>query len=440
MLRFLKNLLLWILGVAFGVGLLLGAVLGVSWYFTGESDLPETGAVTFGGAALSENGWLWQVPLIGGVADRVLYNAPNLTVQALEEMTDAHPALTLPAWATDAQLTITADDTNTAVFTGTAAEYESFAFSANGSYTAVLRAWHLPAGMAADALASGTKAVVLDPGLEAPAQPTGWYSYRFRFTLAANPAVTLSSDSVRQGGTLCLLVTGVLGTEVPAADTDLGTVSFERTDAGWRGYLGAAYNAETGVHTVTLALGAQTITAEVTVAGRQFGTAEVAAETDDEAANTEFRNAIWPLYTAASGAKQWAGAWLCPVDYSGILVDYGAVKTVNGKAVGRANSALLATAAGTQVSAPANGTVVFAGALTLTGNTVVIDHGCGVRTFLYGLGEIGTARGSAVTRGSAVGTAGDTLTVDVKIGSKSICPWDLFQGSGGLFWKEGNAQ
>jgi hypothetical protein len=28
----------------------------------------------------------------------------------------------------------------------------------------------------------------------------------------------------------------------------------------------------------------------------------------------------------------------------------------------------------------------------------------------------------------------------VKIGSKSICPWDLFQGSGGLFWKEGNAQ
>ena len=39
-------------------------------------------------------------------------------------------------------------------------------------------------------------------------------------------------------------------------------------------------------------------------------------------------------------------------------------------------------------------------------------------------------------RGQAVGALGEELTMDFKLGSKSINPKLLFQSSGGLFWKE----
>ena len=39
-------------------------------------------------------------------------------------------------------------------------------------------------------------------------------------------------------------------------------------------------------------------------------------------------------------------------------------------------------------------------------------------------------------KGQAVGVLGEELTMDFKLGSKSVNPWMLFQTSGGLFWKE----
>ena len=85
---------------------------------------------------------------------------------------------------------------------------------------------------------------------------------------------------------------------------------------------------------------------------------------------------------------------------------------------------------------PANGVVVLARNLALTGNTVVIDHGAGMRSYLYGLQALAVPEGQTVEKGQAVGALGEELTMDFKLGSKSVNPWLLFQTSGGLFWKE----
>ena len=78
----------------------------------------------------------------------------------------------------------------------------------------------------------------------------------------------------------------------------------------------------------------------------------------------------------------------------------------------------------------------FGGTFGDAGSTVVIDHGCGVRSYLYGLQELSVTRGQTVERGQAVGVLGEELTMDFKLGSKSVNPWPLFQTSGGLFWQE----
>ena len=60
----------------------------------------------FGTEALEPNGWCWQVPLIGGKLDKVFASPATLTVQKLGTLYTAHPAITLPDWASYTTLTI----------------------------------------------------------------------------------------------------------------------------------------------------------------------------------------------------------------------------------------------------------------------------------------------------------------------------------------------
>lgn len=64
--------------------------------------------------------------------------------------------------------------------------------------------------------------------------------------------------------------------------------------------------------------------------------------------------------------------------------------------------------AGTFVVAPAAGTVADAGAYTLTGNTLVLDHGRGVLTAYYHLDTILVRKGEELTAGRQIGRVGST--------------------------------
>ena len=324
------------------------------------------------------------------------------------------------------------------MFAGSASQYEDFLFPANGDYKAKLTVWRLPQDYLATQFEGGTTgAIRKNLGVEHPAKPTGWYSYSFRFTLQASAEVALSTERLEQGGVAALSITGLTGEAAPAVETDLGSVQCVRLGSGWRAYIPAAYNASAGGHTVNVTVNGETFARTLTVLPKDFGTVEVEPEpASTEAANTEFRNNIWPLYEQPVREKLWAGAFLCPAENYMTLVDFGQVKVTGGQQGSRSNSTRLYTIPGEPCRAPANGVVVFAGDLALTGNTVVIDHGCGVRSYLYGLQELSVTRGQTVERGQAVGVLGEELTMDFKLGSKSVNPWPLFQTSGGLFWQE----
>lgn len=432
----MKRFLLWIIGVAVGVAALLAAVMGVSYSFTGEGSLPQAEAA-FGGQALEPNGYCWYVPLIGGTLDKTFAAPANLTVQKLGTLYEAHPALTVPEWASGAVLTIT-DDAGTTVFRGTLEEYDAFLYPSNGGYKAEAEVWRLPQGMTEAAFApSASGSLHKNEGLERPARPSGYYHYLFRYTLQAAPEVELSAERIEQGGVVGVRISGMVGSGQPVVETDLGSVQCVRAPGGWRCYIPAAYNAASGAHPVTITVNGETVSRTVTVIPRDFGTAETEPEPEaSEAANAEFRNTVWALYEQAAGEKRWTGAWLCPLERYVILVDYGQVKVVNGAQGSRSNSTKLYAVPGDPVRAPADGQVVLARELALTGKTVVIDHGCGMRSYLYGLATLDVRQGDTLARGDAVGAAGEELTMDFKLGSKSVNPWNLFQGAGGLFWRE----
>ena len=297
----MKRFLLWLVGVVLGVVLLLGAVMGVSYAFTTEGSCPDS-AAQFGAEELEVNGLCWQVPLIGGKLDKV-FNAPaTLTVQKLGTLYDAHPALTLPDWASYSVLTVRTDSGET-VFTGTASEYADFLFPANGAYKAELTVWRVPKGGTVLQFEGGSNgAVRKNLGLERPAKPTGWYRYSFRFTLQASANVELSAERVEQGGTVGLRISGMTGDTAPAVETDLGSVQCVRAADGWRAYIPAAYNASSGGHEVNITVSGEVISRSIIVLPKDFGTVETDPEpAASDAANTEFRNAVWPLYGKSCG-------------------------------------------------------------------------------------------------------------------------------------------
>ena len=131
-------------------------------------------------------------------------------------------------------------------------------------------------------------------------------------------------------------------------------------------------------------------------------TVELPAEEDVGGAE-EYRNAIWPLYTNSTGQKLWNGLFVAPSS-SAIAVHYGDIQMRDGQRSGQSTGLTYSAPDNETITAPQSGTVVLADTLTLTGGTVVIDHGCGVKSYLFGLKTVTAQRGQTIEAGSPVGT------------------------------------
>ena len=413
----MKRLLLWVLMVALLVVLLLGGAGAALYAMTGEDKLPAEHP-TLGGAQLVPNGYEWVAPVLGEYLQRRFVQPTNLTVQQLGDLGETPPELALPAWAARSELTLTAPDGSVAL-AGDAAAYAGYTYSQNGAYELQLTLYR-------------------DHDAEAPGLSSGWYSYRAGFTLNMQPRAVLSTDSAPQGAVVAVWVTGILDGSTPALETDLGSVWFRPTQTGYMGYIPVTYNAEGGRHTLTLTCGELVQELTLTVTEMSAATAQTVPEQDIPGAAEEYKNAIWPLYTQSEPGKLWQGAFAAP-SATAPTVAYGARLMADGQSAGRSTGLTYGAAEpGSDVTAPQSGVVAYAGTLALTGGTVVIDHGCGVKSYLFGLGEVQAQRGQTVAKGDRVGAATDAhdLIFEVRIGSKSVDPAAAIQGASGLQFQE----
>ena len=117
---------------------------------------------------------------------------------------------------------------------------------------------------------------------------------------------------------------------------------------------------------------------------------------------------------------------------------YGDIQMRDGQRSGQSTGLTYSAPDNETITAPQSGTVVLADTLTLTGGTVVIDHGCGVKSYLYGLETVGVERGQSVSAGDPLGTAGTAhnLIYELRIGSKSTDPQTALDGNSGLQFRE----
>ncbi|WP_294497607.1 M23 family metallopeptidase [uncultured Gemmiger sp.] len=412
----MKKLILWLLMVALFVALLLGGTVGAFYFMIDEDDLPEETA-TFGGVTLQNSGYEWDVPVFGGVVSRNFYQPATLSVQKLGDFGNTRPDFVLPDWVSASELTLTAPDGTTA-FSGDAAGYADFTYTQNGTYTLSL--------------------TLRQQSTEKPAKPIGWYLYQASFTVNFNPEVTLSKQRASQGDVVALMLTGILGDGTPTTESNLGNIWFRSIEGGWMGYIAVPYNCPGGDHAIQVTCGDVSMEVVLTVTQTQYTTVPgTPSEPLPAGANEEYRNAIWPLYESSQEGKLWSGAFQHPCNGS-VLVPYGSVYMTNGARDGQATGLTYAAPAGSDVYSPQAGVVVYAGNLALSGGTVVVDHGCGVKSYLFGLGEVTAQRGQTVAKGDVLGKTSDTdnLIYEIRIGNKSVDPAKAIAGQSGLQWRE----
>ncbi len=114
------------------------------------------------------------------------------------------------------------------------------------------------------------------------------------------------------------------------------------------------------------------------------------------------------LFAKITPEKLWNGPFIIPVT-GAISSPFGIGRSYNGAPVTSHHSGTdLAVPEGTPIMASAHGRVVFAGALTTRGNSVVIDHGLGVFTDYSHMSRIDVSVGQEIAQGQIIGAVGMT--------------------------------
>lgn len=113
-------------------------------------------------------------------------------------------------------------------------------------------------------------------------------------------------------------------------------------------------------------------------------------------------------YAVFTPEKLWSGAFILPVD-GPVTTAFGTARSYNGGPPTNNHSGTdFAADTGTPVLAANAGRVAFAGALTVRGDSVIIDHGAGVFTAYHHLSRIDVVEGQAVAQGAIIGAVGMT--------------------------------
>ena len=166
----------------------------------------------------------------------------------------------------------------------------------------------------------------------------------------------------------------------------------------------------------------------------------VSPETIDPAV-TKPEDAEWAaLTTPVTPEKLWDGAFQSPAPppYNDCWPSrYGSRRSYNGSAYIYFHTGLdFCGGVGTEILAPAPGRVVFAGPLTVRGNSTIIDHGWGIYTAYLHQSEILVKPGDLVSTGQVIGKVGGTGRVtgphlhwEVWNGGVQVDPMDWLEQS-----------
>lgn len=427
----LKRFFIVLMALVISVPLALGLVAGLSYYTTSDSIVPRPTLVVMD-KEVTPTGYEWREPVFGGLVYRDFLQENEASTDLGQLLVPTLTFTTPDGYDTSARILLKGEE----IWSGTSTELEQYQFLDNGQYQ--LR-------LACENQESETKGY-------------GRFDYFMDFVVKVEPRIDYSNAWVSQGDVLALRVYN-LGTDmVPTAETTLGPVNFVTTgDGQMTAYIPVSHDVESGSFPVTVTLGSYEW--EVTVRSIEVSFQVQHESNDDDllaivdpaaaeaakAAQTwmdnEYYNTINPLLDEWDKTQHWSGQFIMPVEGT-LLNEYGLfIYTNNATQPSRHTGIDIRADGGTLIVAPNAGKVVFAGDLTSTGKTVVIEHGGGLKSLLFHMNSLKVEAGDMVQQGDEIGTVGATgnttvnhLHYEVRLGRASLNPTLICGGTSNLYF------
>lgn len=271
----------------------------------------------------------------------------------------------------------------------------------------------------------------------------GTAEYHFQVQIELQPEFELSSESLESGEVIYLYARYFDKADAITAETDMNfTPQFFALDENTQvALLPLSYYRDYGTYRLSLRSEELTQTYSITIREREWEIQNLTADTsvtsetiDSTEANNEFYAKIEPIQQISDNKKYFSGVFIQPVEGE-ITTDFGSIRYVNGQPTSVRHGAIdIAAKEGTPVKAAGGGRVVFAEYLQLTGNTVVIEHGFGIKSWYYHMNSLSVAVDDMVGQGDMIGTVGTTgfstgphLHFGMSVNNVWINPWTAFE-------------
>lgn len=412
------------IAIAISILVLIGAGVVAYAYATTSVRVGAPPAVTFAGQTALPAQSNWSEPVLGGLLTK------NYKKEAAEENKDLGiidiktPLLEKEG---EAETRVKISSAESVVFEGTSAEYDAFSFSENGRYVVELK-------------------ISSPPTSERSKEEL---TYQFSFELKVEPQIIFSSDRALQGDIVAIYVNKGFEEEMPKIETELGNPIFlPLSEDECIAYVPVNYAQNLGKWDITVSSGDIKKTQSIIVTSRNFtvqnmtipqGTVDATMNNPDGPKNwTERIKVLWDTYDEK---KYWTETFLQPC-FARISTEFGLYRYTNNNPNPSRHSGIdIAAEKDTPIHASNSGRVVRAESIIYTGNTVVIEHGGGLKTYYFHMERLQVKEGDLVERGQVIGTVGSTgystgahLHFEVKIGKSSLSPWELFDGSSELYF------
>jgi len=161
---------------------------------------------------------------------------------------------------------------------------------------------------------------------------------------------------------------------------------------------------------------------------------EIQQATQNDAAYEEYDKYVGAVRKTNTPVKMWEGIFIQPVE-GRISTEFGMRRFVNNAPTSYRHSGIdIAADKGVPIKASNSGKVILSRYLTLTGNTVLIDHGYGIISWYYHMDTISVNEGDMIEKGQIIGTVGSTgfstgphLHFSISVHDVFANPWTFFK-------------
>lgn len=221
---------------------------------------------------------------------------------------------------------------------------------------------------------------------------------------AATPNIVVPQGGVGRWDAMAAESCGIFGKKYPAVDSDC--------------YYPVDIKAKVGTHDIVLIdQDGKQHKATLTVEKVEFPAIEITLEDEtfinlspeNAKRHTEERKRVLALFKAEASAPRFS----LPLSPAARRVpksedDFGSLRTFNGTRKSQHTGRDFPVGAGSPVVAVAAGTVLMSEEQFFTGKTVFVDHGGGLISMNFHLGDLSVAVGDEVKRGQTLGKVGST--------------------------------